>query len=292
MVVPFACAGRRLVLTSAGPDVWLNRRILASRALVGIGLISYPPYLWHQPLLIFSKLIVDSGYALGNRGEIAVAMAAIGTASVLSWATYRFVEKPIRFSLGLRSPFPVIALVAAMVEWQFSPQPGFRSSNPDWMTLAVREIERAKKDFEFTANWKMLPTTANTIQSQSPHAALFVGDSHMEHYFPRARAAIQADPLLATAVFATSGTCAPLPGMNRAEPDFQCDAFYDFWFSLAREPRFETVAISALWDIYVSPATVPPETFRDTPPRIPISTRRGKGWSGTSCNCARPASAS
>jgi hypothetical protein len=72
----------------------------------------------------------------------------------------------------------------------------------------------------------------------------------MEQYVPRAREAIKADPDLASAVFATSGECPLLPGVNRVETGFQCPAFYDYWKALALEPRFSTVAVSANWVAY------------------------------------------
>src|SRR5262249_21317045 len=42
-------AGTLLLLSA--PGAWLNRAVLAIRPVVGIGLISYPLYLWHWPLL-------------------------------------------------------------------------------------------------------------------------------------------------------------------------------------------------------------------------------------------------
>jgi peptidoglycan/LPS O-acetylase OafA/YrhL len=38
-----------------------NKYVLSSRPLVYIGKISYPLYLWHWPLLVFSKLFYPKG---------------------------------------------------------------------------------------------------------------------------------------------------------------------------------------------------------------------------------------
>lgn len=81
--------GAALIL-SAGPDAWLNKHVLASRPLVGLGLISYPLYLWHWPLLSFGR-IVQSG-ELAPLVRIGVLVVAAG----LAWGTYAFIEQPVR----------------------------------------------------------------------------------------------------------------------------------------------------------------------------------------------------
>src|SRR6185503_2137061 len=43
-------------LIAAGPHAWLSRELLSARPMVGIGLISYPLYLWHWPLLSLARV--------------------------------------------------------------------------------------------------------------------------------------------------------------------------------------------------------------------------------------------
>jgi peptidoglycan/LPS O-acetylase OafA/YrhL len=78
-------------MLSAGPTAWLNNKLLASRALVAIGLISYPLYLWHWPLLSFAHIVE------GKSPSPETAALAILVSALLAWFTYLFVEKPIRF---------------------------------------------------------------------------------------------------------------------------------------------------------------------------------------------------
>jgi peptidoglycan/LPS O-acetylase OafA/YrhL len=79
------------LLIKAGPQAWFNRKVLSNRALVWVGLISFPLYLWHWPLLVFAEL--HEGKTPST--EIRLAMIAMGI--VLAWLTYRLVERPIRF---------------------------------------------------------------------------------------------------------------------------------------------------------------------------------------------------
>jgi peptidoglycan/LPS O-acetylase OafA/YrhL len=76
-------------LISSGPTAWVNRTILAHPVLVYIGLISYPLYLWHWPLLSFTKII--EGYPAKP-----VVFTAVAIAFILAWLTYRWIETPIR----------------------------------------------------------------------------------------------------------------------------------------------------------------------------------------------------
>jgi peptidoglycan/LPS O-acetylase OafA/YrhL len=80
-----------LLLISAGQGTWINRRLLASRPMVFIGVISYPLYLWHWLLLSFG-LILRSGEPLHHRAALLVAVAFL-----LAWLTFRYVERPLRF---------------------------------------------------------------------------------------------------------------------------------------------------------------------------------------------------
>lgn len=79
-----------VLIIASGPQAWINRTVLANPVLVFLGLISYPLYLWHWPLLVFAADI-DSGLS-------ALVRLFIVAASIFAaWLTHILVEKPIRF---------------------------------------------------------------------------------------------------------------------------------------------------------------------------------------------------
>jgi len=80
---------------SAGTNTWINKKILSNKILVWIGLISFPLYLWHWPLLVFSKFI--DGEKLGKWQWILLRIGVITISFVLAYLTYRLIERPIRF---------------------------------------------------------------------------------------------------------------------------------------------------------------------------------------------------
>lgn len=86
--------GACLILLS--PNSLLSRKALANPTMVGIGLISYPLYLWHWPLLSFVHI------ALGTASEV-TRTAIVALSVLLAWTTYKLVEAPIRFGTSPRS---------------------------------------------------------------------------------------------------------------------------------------------------------------------------------------------
>lgn len=83
--------GGASLLVLAGPASWINRRILSSSIAVFVGLISYPLYLWHWPILSFGRIL------RGDELPASTRIAAVVLSFPLAWATWRFVESPIRF---------------------------------------------------------------------------------------------------------------------------------------------------------------------------------------------------
>jgi len=77
-------------LISSGPTTFLNKHLLANRVMVFIGLISYPLYLWHWPLLSFTRIMVGQDPALIQK------IYAILLTFLLASLTYFFIEKKIR----------------------------------------------------------------------------------------------------------------------------------------------------------------------------------------------------
>lgn len=85
-------------------DSWVNRNILSNQWMVWIGLISYPLYLWHWPLLSFARIMQSS------TPDWPIRLALLIASFVLAWITYRFVERPIRSGPRSRSLIWLLSL--------------------------------------------------------------------------------------------------------------------------------------------------------------------------------------
>ena len=230
------------LLISAGPAAWINRNLLASRAMVYVGLISYPLYLWHWPLLSYARIVH------GGEPPAALRWGLLAAAVVLSVLTYELVEKKIRFArlpVMRRISFPALAAsmavagLAGLLALQSHLQP--RSAS----VPLVLEISSASADWSYGGD--------RVIPGDTEKAVLFFGDSHMQHYWPRIEKIVRerAAPLH-TVMFKTTGGCAPVPGIERRSQ--QCVRFVEEGLRLARRPEVETVVIAASWVGFVNRA--------------------------------------
>lgn len=101
--------GAALVIMFARESNWIGR-LLGSRPLVGVGLISYSTYLWHQPLFAFYR------HATKASLEPSVALWLAAASLGLGYLSWRFVET--RFRQRDAVAFPRVwkpALASALV---------------------------------------------------------------------------------------------------------------------------------------------------------------------------------
>jgi peptidoglycan/LPS O-acetylase OafA/YrhL len=97
-------AGSALLLSA--PAAWGNRVLLGARPAVWIGLISYPLYLWHWPLLVLFAAVKFGGLSdLEREGVLLLS-------GLLAWGTYWFIERPLRFGKPVTPK--VVSLASAM----------------------------------------------------------------------------------------------------------------------------------------------------------------------------------
>lgn len=111
-------------LISAGPSGWVNRHILSRPAVVFVGLISYPLYLWHWPALqwaqvitkyfdpsAFTALVIHATQFSGSENSKKIAewvvlrgpkTVALLVSLLLAVATYLVLEKRVKTSGNLK----------------------------------------------------------------------------------------------------------------------------------------------------------------------------------------------
>jgi peptidoglycan/LPS O-acetylase OafA/YrhL len=94
-----------LCLLATPGNTWFQRRVMGNPVIVFIGLISYPLYLWHWPLLSFATILQSEA------PSTTVRIVAVALSVALAALTYLLVELPIRRQ---RRPRVALGLVAGL----------------------------------------------------------------------------------------------------------------------------------------------------------------------------------
>ncbi|MCE2929322.1 MAG: acyltransferase, partial [Candidatus Caenarcaniphilales bacterium] len=85
------CLGTALLIYSnSSPNQGFTYKLLSSKTMVNIGLISYSLYLWHWPIIAYSRYIF--GDQLTTSHLIMIFLASFG----LAIFSYKYIEQPIR----------------------------------------------------------------------------------------------------------------------------------------------------------------------------------------------------
>ena len=238
-------AGAMAVIV-AGPDAAPNRFILSHRVVVFIGLISYPLYLWHWPLISYAYVI-----RLGAPPTALLATALVAASFLLAWITYRFVEYPVRFGAHRHRLTLVIAICVAVLGgcglaiWTAS---GFPGRFPG---LDMRGISEAKADLAFQPTKGMevfdYDRTLVTHMGQGERKVALSGDSLLFQYGPRVQQLADKGQLVANVYFVTGGSCAPVPGLIQRDHFAHCANMPGLLADLVRRESVQSVVLGASW---------------------------------------------
>ena len=90
--------GTGLVILCATPQTTIHK-LLSLNFIVGVGLISYSTYLWHQPILAFARHAIE-----GEVHNLTVIMLCISSL-FFGWFSWRFIERPFRQKSYLQRKF-------------------------------------------------------------------------------------------------------------------------------------------------------------------------------------------
>jgi peptidoglycan/LPS O-acetylase OafA/YrhL len=180
------------LIISAGSGAWLNRNFLGNRLMVGIGLISYPLYLWHWPLLIFSKIVVGRNLHMLERA--AIILVSIG----LAYLTYLLVENPIRKKTASSKPAAAL-LIAVVCILAVSLYSFVKNVKPRHKNAEITKLLVAAYDWSYPdgLKGKILAghlRRAYELKSGLSQKTLFFGDSNMEQYYPRVEKLLSENP--------------------------------------------------------------------------------------------------
>ena len=245
--------GAALVIGFASPKT-LVARFLSLSPLVGLGLISYSAYLWHQPLFVLARV----AQSLDGLSWLNYA-ALCATTVLLSYVSWRYVEQPFRrkVTIGKRIGYEVpgkkvllaamvaiVALIAAacmpLIDGSFQGRSKFS--------------ERTIRSLQYETRCAQLTTTCLVNPSSAAAPSFLVwGDSHAQMMLPAFEAVAQRRGL--QGAFYTQPACVPLLGLASNMFDLRngiasCPANNRKIVDIARSLGIHDVFLVGNWSVY------------------------------------------
>lgn len=176
-----------LLIIAGGQSALINRYFLSARVMVFLGLISYPLYLWHWPLISLAYI------CQGQEPAVWVRAVCVAASLLLATFTFFFVEPPLRYGKHLKLKaiclFMVLLATGGMGALIYQNN-GYVSRFDDHehaerdaklqklVDDSVKRCNQRFPDWEKNGIWRCAfekPEHENTIA--------IVGDSHARHLF-------------------------------------------------------------------------------------------------------------
>jgi len=214
-------------------------KFVGNRAFVGIGLISYSAYLWHQPVFAFARTYTFSQLS------IEVTTLLILLSFFLAFLSYRYLETPYRSKSKVsRESVFLLSILGAV----FFISVGVIGSVRNGFSGNEELINSAISDWNYPG--KLSKTNIDgyyKLQAGKPIDVLFFGDSHAEHFAPLSS---EIEALGLNVGFLSGGGCPPVPNlMDDLHP--HCLNLFDRLSKvLGMEANLSKVVISGCFNCY------------------------------------------
>lgn len=228
---------------AAGPSGVVNRFALSSRPAVWMGLISYPLYLWHWPLLVLARM------RAGDEPTVQVRVVVLAASVALALLTYLLLERPIRFGLGGHR-WVLSALGAAMGICAVT---GFTTQIGDGFgaRLVGTDLAFASHQYDYRSDarvdecWVSNRAPADAYARHCDEGDILVwGDSHAARFVP-GLALVLGSPVAQL----TRDACPPALGYGSES----CRKGNEHVIQRIRASKPRTVVLFAYWNYHLEP---------------------------------------
>lgn len=250
-----------VLLIAAGPQAWINRRLLAMKLMVWIGLISYPLYLWHWPLLSFMRIVEGGMPAREWR------ITAVAASFALAALTYWLIEKPIRYG-ARRGGWKNAALCVLLVVVGYV---GYNTYHSNRLAFRLNDMNKAglvDEYLHFKSNLKSheaickarypFATKAWCVQNKDASPTIIlVGDSHAGVLYPGLIDSLKLSSHDVVASFIDNG-CLPFldtlsyDRVTKEDDKLHCHDLINNSFGIAKSNSVRTILLVSRGPLYLS----------------------------------------
>ncbi len=250
---------------------WGNA-LLSHRVFVGIGKISYSLYLWHWPLIIFMRYILDRALFMPEK------LLIIGASFVLAYLSWRWIEQPFRLKTiwaGRKAFFFacfIFSFALAAIGLMIKGHDGYASRFGKPLEIVSAAAKQHNPLREHCYHRGDFPSAAGiekcyigALDTLLP-SVIIIGDSHADSFTPLIGALLKDRGLKGIEI--TSTACPPLLGaqidvsgaifQNQSKGKFKkCHGFNSALYKyIADHPQIKTVILSARWGYYTKNVSI------------------------------------
>lgn len=244
------------LIIAAGPTSWINKQILSNKLLVWIGLISFPLYLWHWPLLFSLQTMGENNSNYARLLTIIISIA-------LAWMSYKFFEQFIKntnYRKATTTTLVVMIIFAGLIGNSINKEDGYKSR---YQSALLQNFPSDLKTMYQPVDYKF----RENIRSSSCHieedSAIQRPDFCTEKKQPLI--AIWGDSFAAalyqgisdlqqTRIFGvsqlTAGFCPPISGANKYTIRKDCEEVNAFTIAELAKSQPDVLIMHAGWFLY------------------------------------------
>lgn len=193
--------GAVLIILFASQQTTVGK-FVGNMAFVGVGLISYSAYLWHQPLFAFARVYTFSQLSLQLTTSLIV------LTFVFAFLSFKYVETPFRSKRKISRKSVILLSVLGAV---FFISAGLVVNVKDGFPGNQARINEAIGDWKYPGSLsKTNVESFYKLHAGKPVDVLFFGDSHVEQFAPLSS---EIDSLGLNVGFLSGGGCPPVPNL-------------------------------------------------------------------------------
>lgn len=244
------------LIISAGPNALINKHLLSNKIMVWIGLISFPLYLWHWPILSFIRIIE------ADTPSAQIRISALAASILLAWATYALIENPLRLNVKRKSKTAILFLL--MLATGLSGYLIYKEQGVSDRQVRKNLINKSNdlNKYEIAScldkNIKYKEMSwCNKIDNNKDEEYILWGDSHAEHLFPGLKSVKNKNWLLIG-----RNSCPPILGVKAwvsNKSKYECEIANNNSIDLIKSSNAKIVVLASLGGVYLSDKGVAPE---------------------------------
>jgi peptidoglycan/LPS O-acetylase OafA/YrhL len=239
--------GTLIILKNGDKQNWIVEKILSHRLSIFIGAISYSLYLWHQPVISFSKLFILNTATYYSIVIILTSLLGIG-----SW---KFIENPARkYTLSKSKTFlfsAVLIFILAGISFNGLKNTGYpeRFNGPGFVVANNNTSQDGlAKSCGFWGKKNIPETGLCEYAGENTDVIAIWGDSHATSLM----SGFNSNTNVSTIQMAFQGCAAGLNSRSDNSKNFCIEKRREAFSILEKREDIKTVIVTALWEKTVS----------------------------------------